>query len=505
MEEQRRQREGRAPEPKETKGQASVAQEPKYLLYIRLPIKRGDFVDPPLMDWNEEKSNALWSIISDNSRSGGNINFRERAVRAACCLVDEGPQCVLTLCAYRASQFEVTVDFLIQMANYLTDRHASQIRAQMLKAATGRGSAAPSPIPGAEPSSHTTHYPQISEPPRRTGSASGRAPSSLSMRNDRKDTPSAPLPRQDTEYATTVGAGPSAAKPTTIPLRPAVSRNSSAGTTIPTQTQLGIRPAPSVTSTRSTGRYMSSFSYQQREGTDQDDTSTFGAAQPSVSASPAASESEEESDSDNSPVQSRIIRRPPRFSVYGDHRAGFDGLAEEDEDEPEPAFLPPPHQQQMDLGATLRGAPVGVTGGGEFSQTSDSSASSAAIVHRPGTALAAGGGRYPVAGQDHIHGTLSPRSRTAELREKGKGGSREGSDGTGTPSMGSSFSDLDGEFLHHPYLPFLSAGTNRACVCNRRFSHPVSPGRSPREPNARRHHREQDERHRACDQESVFA
>ncbi|KAK0668601.1 hypothetical protein QBC41DRAFT_321627 [Cercophora samala] len=423
MEEQRRQREGRAPEPKETKGQASVDQEPKYLVYIRLPFKRGDFVDPPLFDWNEEKSDALWSIISDNSRSGGNINWTELA-----------------------SQFEVTVEFLVQMANYLTDRHANQIRAQMLKAATGRGSAAPSPIPGAEPSSHTTHYPQLSEPLRRTGSASGRAPSSLSMRNDRSDTPSAPLPRQDAGYASNVGAGPSTAKPTTIPLRPAVSRNSSAGTTIPTQNQLGLRPAPSVTSTRSTGRYMSSFSYQQRAGTDQDDTSTIGAAQPSVSTSPAASDSEDESDSDDSPVQSRIIRRPPRFSVHGDHRAGFDGLAEEDEDEPEPAFLPPQHQQQMDLGATLRGAPIGTTGGGEFSQTSDSSASSAAIVHRPGTALTAGGGRYPVAGgsgQDHIHGALSPRSRTAALRDKGKGVSREGSDGTGTPSMGSSFSDLD--------------------------------------------------------------
>ncbi|KAK4177043.1 hypothetical protein QBC36DRAFT_327977 [Triangularia setosa] len=422
MEEQRRQREARAQEPKESKDPATPKQaEPKFMLYVRLPIKRGDFVDPPLFDWNEKKSDALWDIISDNSRSGGNIDWSELA-----------------------SRFEVTVDFLLQMANYLTDRHANQIRAQMLKAATGRGSAAPSPIPGTEPSSNI-NYPQVSEPLRRTGSTSGRAPSSLSMRNDRNDTPPAPFSRNDAGYASNTGAGPSTTKPTTIPLRPAISRNSSAG--IPTQNQLDIRPAPSVTSTRSTSRYISSFSHQQRAGTDQDDISTIGAAQPSVSTSPAASDSEDESDSDDSPVQSRIIRRPPRFSVHGDHRAGFDGLAEEDEEEPEPAFLPPHHQQHMDLGATLRGVPGGgIIGGGELSQTSDSSASSAAIIHRPGAASVAGGGRYPAAAggsQDHVHGTLSPRSRAAELREKVKRVSREGSDGTGTPSMGSSFSDLD--------------------------------------------------------------
>ncbi|KAK0723885.1 hypothetical protein B0T21DRAFT_414242 [Apiosordaria backusii] len=427
MEEQLRQREARAKEPKETKDQASPKQaaEPKYLLYVRLPIKRGDFVDPPLFDWNEEKSEALWDIISDNPRSNANINWTELA-----------------------SRFEVTVEFLLQMANYLTDRHANQIRAQMLKAATGRGSAAPSPIPGAEPSSNITIYPQASEPLRRTGSASGRAPSS-------NEGPSAPLSRNDAGYASNVGAGPSTTKPTNIPVRPAVSRNSSAGTAISTQNPLGIRPAPSVTSNRAAGRYISSFLHQERAGTDQDDASTIGAAQHSASASPATSDSEEESDSDDSPVQSRIIRRPPRFSVH-DHRAGFDGLTE-DEEEPEPAFLPPQHQQQMDMGATLRGVPGGGVliggggrGAGELSQTSDSSASSAAIVHHPGTALVAGGGRYPaggagggVGGQGHIHGTLSPRSRTAELRDKGKGVSREGSDGTGTPSMGSSFSDLD--------------------------------------------------------------
>jgi hypothetical protein len=90
-------------------------------------------------------------------------------------------------------------------------------------------------------------------------------------------------------------------------------------------------------------------------------------------------------------------------------------------------------------------------GGGDTSQsqsqTSDSSAGSAAVVARPrpGTAgVGADGRRAPQ------QGPLSPR-RTAELAARGpgsasrgaKGASREGSDGA--PSMGSSFSDLDGE------------------------------------------------------------
>jgi hypothetical protein len=84
------------------------------------------------------------------------------------------------------------------------------------------------------------------------------------------------------------------------------------------------------------------------------------------------------------------------------------------------------------------------------SQTSDSSAGSAAVVSRPrpGTAgVGADGRRVPPPQQ----GPLSPR-RTAELAargpgsaSRGKGASREGSDGA--PSMGSSFSDLDGESL----------------------------------------------------------
>jgi hypothetical protein len=100
-----------------------------------------------------------------------------------------------------------------------------------------------------------------------------------------------------------------------------------------------------------------------------------------------------------------------------------------------------------DPSATLKGDPGNIgrrgpahkksTNVAQHSQTSDSSASSTApVVQRP-ESLQGTQRQRPT-------GPLSPK-RTAELagRSPGmKGRGREGSDGT--PSMGSSFSDLDG-------------------------------------------------------------
>lgn len=119
------------------------------------------------------------------------------------------------------------------------------------------------------------------------------------------------------------------------------------------------------------------------------------------------------------------------------------GLSEDaDDDEDEPAFMPFAADTHHDPSATLRGDPGGIakrTHGykkTEISQTSDSSASSTAPSAKPGAKKQAG------------PGPLSPR-RTAELAgrspRKGKGIGREGSEGS--PSMGSSFSDLDGKTL----------------------------------------------------------
>ncbi|KAK3393046.1 hypothetical protein B0H63DRAFT_457235 [Podospora didyma] len=366
--------------------------EPKYHVYVRLPFNRGDFVDPPPMDWDEKKSDALWSIISGASQT--EIDWDELAVK-----------------------FEVTVEYLLQMTSYLSERHASELRAQMQrKSTTTRGSTAPSPVPGAEPAPHAT-----AEAMRRTGSGGGRTPSALSMRKEM------PAPKND-------GAAAAAPLKTTLPVRAQVSRNSSANTTVLPQNQFAAKGIPARLGD-SQRRRLSSLPIPTSPA-----TPTMGQDAETSPASPAASTSSATSDSSDSPVQSRIIRRPPRFN---------DGAGDADgDDEAEPAFLPFKAQNTasgsgpQDLGATLRGdvrdfgrrLPKGDTSKDQHqSQTSDSSASSAAMVPR----------RHP--SDRKPPGPLSPR-RTAELAGrdpsgKGRVMSREGSDGA--PSMGSSFSDLD--------------------------------------------------------------
>jgi hypothetical protein len=167
-----------------------------------------------------------------------------------------------------------------------------------------------------------------------------------------------------------------------------------------------------------------------------------------VSPSEAAESSSSDSSSDSEPAQSRLLRRPPRFQSHKEGRKA-DG---DDDDEDAPAFLPfsisgGPQSTQTDPSATLRDpmqinrrtTPKKSIEVIQQSQTSDSSASSTTQAIRP--ALKSPGH------QQRPLGPLSPR-RTAELAGRspigrGKNGGREGSDGT--PSMGSSFSDLDGK------------------------------------------------------------
>ncbi|RSM11947.1 hypothetical protein CEP52_002796 [Fusarium oligoseptatum] len=299
--------------------------EPTYTVFVRVPMPRGDFVDPPPVNWDSNKDEALWKILSGAAKT--EIDWSEVADR-----------------------FDVPVDFLLQQVAYLTERHASQVRAQVRKAtAAVRGSAAPSPVPDSAGPGHQ------------------RAPSSLSIRRD------SPMPRNE------VGSG--TGTPLNASIRPVISRNPSTNTTV-------LRDMTGA------------------------------------------------------------LHSLELFAGLLDSSKNDGGAYEDDDDdESEPAFQPytaPSNQTSaQDLGSTLR--EDGRGSGKRFtkkhgkeaihqSQTSDSSASSAAMIHRPGKS-----------GEQRTPGPLSPR-RAAELAgrspgSKSRGYSREGSDGT--PSMGSSFSDLD--------------------------------------------------------------
>ncbi|KAI1500648.1 hypothetical protein F5X99DRAFT_409871 [Biscogniauxia marginata] len=376
---------------------ASSQPEPTYTVFIRLPFPRGSFIDPPPVNWDSSKDEDLWSIVSRVSKT--EIDWNEIAAK-----------------------FQVTVDFLLQQVAWLTERHASQVRAQMRRAAAAaKGSAAPSPQLGVE-------GPFATDSLRRNNSGGGlyRPPSALTIRKD------SPFPRND-------GSIPGTPVRTT-PRPPATRPSSNTATAVfATARNLGgsgrapARPNSGVDTQRHRLSTLPIATFVD----DQEDPDP-------PSPGPADSSSMASTSSSSSPAQSRIIRRPPRFQ--NNDAASF-ADDDDDDDEAEPAFLPyrPPtdgsSSGQHDLSATLRGNPrdfgkrLSKGSGRERihqSQTSDSSASSVAHVSKGHS------------DRNRLSGPLSPR-RTMELARgspgaKGKSYSR---DSDGTPSMGSSFSDLD--------------------------------------------------------------
>jgi hypothetical protein len=383
------------------------------------------------------------------------------------------PRAAHLLTPYRsATRFQVTVDFLLQQVTFLTERHASQVRAQMRKAAAAaKGSSAASPIPGSDSAQGLGVAAGGGEPMRRAGSGGGvggggvggavasRAPSALSVRRD------SPLPGGR-------GEGSGSGTPTRATGRPGVSTNPSTSTPPTHSVLLPKGPVLKATAER---RRLSSLPISSGAVTPrpepESEQRTTQPGGPDDAASPGPADDEETSSdtasSKSSPAQSRLVRRPPRFSGGQQPQDGAASLADEEEsEEAEPAFLPfkspttagrGVDSSAQDVGATLR---LSKGKGKETakqqqqqqqqSQTSDSSTSSAPLK-RERTAV----DRRPRGPP----GPLSPR-RTAELAgrspgAKGKGYSREGSDGT--PSMGSSFSDLDGQShpVPKPSLVFL--------------------------------------------------
>ncbi|MCJ1285394.1 hypothetical protein MMC26_004734 [Xylographa opegraphella] len=93
-----------------------------YTVFIRVPTPRGDFIDPPAVQWDASKDKALWKILSSPSKDT-EIDWNMLADR-----------------------FEVTLSFLLQQAAWLYERQLSQVREQLRrvnKPASARSSPAP--------------------------------------------------------------------------------------------------------------------------------------------------------------------------------------------------------------------------------------------------------------------------------------------------------------------------------------------------------------------------
>lgn len=295
----------------------------------------------------------------------------------------------------------------------------------------------------------------------RTASGQGqsgrpRAPSQLSIRKDspavRNDASLPNTPRGGTAPSATFGGTP----------RPTASRGPSGGT--PVQAS-GTGSAAGSLRLR-TGMHSGRQRFSPLNDANPPTPGNQAAAE-LASPMPASPSSDGSSDESSSPAQSRVIRRPPRFqqpqTIDRDGTEAF--LSDMEEEEVQPAFLPyhskPPSEdngsegssaQFSDPSATLRGDPrdfaanaarrlQNVTGG-DRSQGKSKGKERERVLQRSATSDSSGGSapQRPTADRRHPSNPLSPR-RTAELKSKGL--SREGSDGT--PSMGSSFSDLDGK------------------------------------------------------------
>ncbi|PGH12643.1 hypothetical protein AJ79_04141 [Helicocarpus griseus UAMH5409] len=368
--------------------------DPHFTVFIRLPFPRGDFVDPPPVEWGVAKDHALWDILSRPSK-GNDIDCQ-------------------------AEHFDVTLPFLLQQAAWLYDRQLSQVRAQVRKVGNPHSSFNSPAPPSISGSGAIGGHPM-----KRGGSSNSRVPSRLSMR------------QKEGQAAKQEPSVPSTPIKSKAPLHP---NPSSAN---PPAQAAGVRPQSPP---RPASYAADAINRDQPSDKKENRAVTSPLTSPPLeqeSSEPASSSSSSSSDSE----EEEPTRRGPPFKRFGEFsiHKGPDSLDEDEDDSP--AFLPldahrrsSTEQMGHDPSATLRQEPEQARAAenivplNKISAT-ESSASSAS------SGLAGGHAANERTRPVRHPTTFSPR-RTAELaRLSPRRRGREGSEGT--PSMGSSFSDLD--------------------------------------------------------------
>ncbi|KAI9708778.1 MAG: hypothetical protein M1820_003733 [Bogoriella megaspora] len=310
-----------------------------------------------------------------------------------------------------------------QQAAWLYERHFAQVRAQMKRVGASN---APSPVPssGSMPTAGGIAM-------KRLGSGGSRAPSALSTRS--KD--SAMQKGDGSVPSTPRGGAPTLSRTTS---KDTVTQSRQFPPQSPrqqlTRSFRGGRPSPKPEpSLETTGE----------EGRSQELSTTSPSAQSSEESS-----SESTSESEGLGGRSRVFKRMPRFSnKSGGHRGGDAVRGGEEEDE-EPAFLPfaqTSNAAAQDPSATLRN-PRNVDDAKARSQkpTTFRTQSQPQQHHQrtESSTSSASSNAAAVAPTHRVPGALSPRHRAELSKLSSPHLKRAGSDGA--PSMGSSFSDLDG-------------------------------------------------------------
>src|SRR5690242_3805316 len=382
----------------------------QFTALIRLPFPRGNFVDPPQAQWDAEKDRQLWKVISKSSKTS-DLNWVELA-----------------------SKFQVPPTFLLQQAAWLYERHFEHVRNQ-IKKVSGSSVNAPAASGGG-----STLTPVGGFAMQRAGSGGAGPPRTTSaLSGHRKNSPS--LGMQDAiEPGTTLTRTPST---TTITQSRAQAQQ------LPTRT-LSARSSqrPGLARAAQDHRSVSPGTATHTEVQEPPDS-------PEIPAS-SSSSSSSLSDIDHPAHRSQLFKRPPRFQQKRPRElapfAEGDGTQEGDDAGSQGITMLPfasaarrtpvsSSQSQPEQGTRLADRTAMAKQSSPQSQvtteTASSMTSSTSTSDMPSGAPAAA--KSPVSLNNHraaMANLGSPRAQA--LRRK------EGSEGT--PSMGSSFSDIDGEW-----------------------------------------------------------
>ncbi|KAJ5251899.1 hypothetical protein N7489_002309 [Penicillium chrysogenum] len=390
-----------------------------FTVFIRLPFPRGDFVDPPPVEWNASKDQALWDILSRPSK--GDIDWKALA-----------------------ENFDVTLQFLLQQAAWLYDRQLSQVRAQMRKVNTTQ-STSPSPALGSVSGSAALS----GQPQRETLATGSRAPSR--QVSQQKDIPLRGMDRTPTRRPTGYLIPPRDRTHLTLTAAPENRRTSFTSTTATNLTPGSRDPTRTGTPTiEDKEPRWDSFGRR---------PSAVRREQPPVASLPRSPPLEEEPLSSSSPEESGsdeedTTRRAPLFKRFGKFSTQRSGLRDDEDDEEDtPAFLPLAREHEhthherpvQELSTTLR--LDAERAAAQRRHPEQRAGPRAPVPTDSSTSSMSSGGRssLPDGARPTSQGApvLSPQSAAERQNSrKSTASGREASDGT--PSMGSSFSDLDG-------------------------------------------------------------
>ncbi|KAK4950303.1 hypothetical protein LTR10_011284 [Elasticomyces elasticus] len=371
-----------------------------YTCFIRLPFPRGDFQDPPPVEWDAVKDKALWKLISKTSNSK-DLDWEEIATR-----------------------FDVGLPFLLQQAAWLYERHFEGMKKQMQKLGVSQ---APSPAPPESGASSGSAAQAGGIAMQRQGSKDPRMPSVI---NTLKAQPSA---------AGSEGSSPG----TPRSAHPPISRTPS--TTTVTQSRLlagsGKQPLQRAFRT-SSGSQRRPPAPTRPSGTTQDDEDALG------------HDDQSESDSEEEPSMARsrraAVSRKPTLRALSS-----DGDAEDDDDESSGGYLPFAATAKAGPGdpvPTPKDAAKRHSAGQQPGPSAprkpkeapapESSASSASSAQPPPSSSGEQASSEQASSNQRPPGPISPKHRAqltnANISPRYR---RDGSEGS--PSMGSSFSDLD--------------------------------------------------------------